>query len=254
MLKLALRHQTAPLSPTRAMRGAAATEYALLLAMFTLVVIAGVRLLQSSSEELLTDTGTGIGDARPLRAQVLTDPVAPPPQWVSTTLPPQILTYVDKPVETAAGCLALVEGKLSTSDCGDAAVALVSALSTDGETLTISMEAETLCLTADLAVSPPVAQASPCGPGQQLWTEIAGVGTNVHYVERDSGLCLDATSTPPPAPEPDPDPAAPDPAAPDPAPAPEPAPAVDPAPVAGASPFTLSPCAAVVGQELKVHY
>ncbi len=181
----------------RRARGASLSEYALVLAVVVVGLSAATELLWARGEALVVDTGIGIATPRPPRAAIVAAPVTPasPPAWVTTTLPPSLLTYAEKAIEFDDGsCLHAAGLVLSVGACGDADQALVSAFSDDGDHLRLYLQGETSCLTGtpggDVFVG-------PCGADAQLWTESGLSGTTLTYLHQATGLCLTAPGTGP---------------------------------------------------------
>jgi len=182
-----------PETPNPNERGASLVSYALILTLFTLVTVGGVRMLQASAAEVLNDTGDGYGAARELTSEVLVREIAPPPFVPPTTERPNLLTYSERLVGSPAGCLGVGDGgTLVAMGCSQPGVLEVSGYSQDGKRLRLSVDNENQCFTA--APEPDgvggAVTLSPCGEANQQWTQLSMNGYTVVYQHEVTGLCL----------------------------------------------------------------
>lgn len=170
-------------------RGATAVEYALVIGLLVVVAVAAVQELTRRSGEFLEASGTEYGEVRPARQEVKFTELPPPPNWASTTVPSSLLTYVDKGLETSAGCIGeTVEGSIGVGSCGGGEL-LFTALSGDGVTVRLAAKGDTQCLGADPSRETPVFLTTCGGPGQG-WAQHSVNSLIVTYRHEASGGCL----------------------------------------------------------------
>lgn len=160
------------------------------MALVTTVAIASVQLLAINGEQLLDEVAVDIENPRPYENVVIETPLVAPPVWASTTVPPSILTWVERPVSTTGGCLSQAGVNLGLVTCGAGSETLLNGLSDDGEIVRISLVDESECVTGDNTGPSPVVSMQPCGSAGQGWREVSSSGATATYEHEDSGLCL----------------------------------------------------------------
>lgn len=170
----------------------------MVMALFVAISITAIGALLTGASNLLSSAEDGIGQPRPLKEDVITTPVQPPASWPPTTVAAQLLTWVDKPIETSEGCLALAGFNLVALPCTAAGVLLFSGFSGDGSVLTLTDAAGTVCLTGDAAAVPPTVGLQTCGGAGQDWVELTLAGTSVTYGLDGTSLCLTSVVAPDP--------------------------------------------------------
>lgn len=177
-------------------RGATVAEYGMVLALFVLAIAGVAETLFRNAGDLLNDTGSDIAADPPTRDVVIDLQVTPPSGFPSGTLPPTLLTFVDKPVALADGsCLALSGTALATVTCGDANQALVTGLSPDGLALTLEVAVDQ-CLIGNGAAVPATVTLGSCSSPDAVWEEDTKTGTTVVYRHSTSTQCLTLAAAP----------------------------------------------------------
>ncbi|MEM7337462.1 MAG: hypothetical protein AAF467_02375 [Actinomycetota bacterium] len=194
---LVLRHRRLVASE----RGTSLVTYSLVLALVTVSSLGAVDALLASSSSLLEDSGDDIGTPRSYRNDAVLEANAPP-AWASTTLPPTLVTFVEKPIQTAGGCLAVSGTTIGQVPCGDPAETLFSGLSEDATLITLSTADATVCVHGDPAGVPDTVTMIPCTGLLPEWEQIAAEGVAVMYRHQASGLCLTGVATGAPVPPP----------------------------------------------------
>lgn len=176
----------------RSERGATLVEYGLVLGVIVLILAGGIQELTQRSGAFLQSTGTEYGEGRGRRADIRLEQIQRPSKPLPTTLPSSLLTYVDKTLETPAGCLADVgSGSLGVVGCGTGSELEFSGLSEDGESLYLATDDYQMCASADASGQGAIVLA-PCSAGDenQLWLQLDVAGLDVQYENRASGLCI----------------------------------------------------------------
>lgn len=182
-------------------RGASLVTYALVLALVTVASLGAVDALVDSSSSLLEDSGDNIGEPRSYRNDAVLE-VTAAPAWASTTLPPSLVTFVDKPLEMAGGCLSVSGTTIGQVGCADPSATAFAALSEDATLVTISASDVSVCLHGDPAGVPDMVTMVPCAGSMPEWEQVDAVGFDVVYRHQASGLCLTGVATGVPVPPP----------------------------------------------------